>query len=280
MRGHRPRVRQRSRMPLRPLDRRRRFGLDVVLGASKRCTKNSATNSRPAPILKNSYARAGSAKKTGKGVYDYSTPEVTMIFEDIVYKKTRRRRDRSPIDGAKTYNSFRKKTIDEMYDAVIDASTTTRVGVIVITGADSVLLAATRGMRDLDPQTGRAFLSEFFQAAFRLYASAQSRHRRNRRLLSGAATANRISSGDLLHRGQEKSLFGRSARWSDSIPRARGTQMLPANDSATKKRKKLFSSATNTAAEAEKIWAGSTKLVENRENWTKRSKRHATAFWR
>ncbi len=87
-----------------------------------------------------------------------------MAYEDILYEK-KEGVARVTINRVKTFNSFRSQTLNEMHEALEDASSDRSVGAIVLSGAGGKAFCSggdVGEMQELTPETGRVFLLKFY----------------------------------------------------------------------------------------------------------------------
>jgi dihydroxynaphthoic acid synthetase len=173
-----------------------------------------------------------------------------MAYEDILYDKN----DgiaRITINRPKTFNSFRDQTLAEMHEALDDAGNDKTIGVIVITGAGGKAFCSggdIASMRDLDMETGRAFL-------YRLYNVFQQIRCAPKPVIAAVdgyclGGGNEINMVCDLTIASEKSIFGQVGPTVGSIPVLAGTQYLPRNVGDKKAKEIIFLCERYTAEEA------------------------------
>jgi len=195
-----------------------------------------------------------------------------MAYEDIIYEKK---------DGVATIvinrpermNAFRRKTLVEMKEAVDDLSNDRRVGVAVIRGAGDRAFCSggdIEDMRDLDPLSGKAFLTTFFD----LFKSIRWAPQPVMAAVDGYCLGggNEINMVCDLTIATERSVFGQVGPSVGSIPVLAGSQYLPRNVGDKKAKEIIFLCRRYTAAEAKQMgWINEAvedgKLDEAVDEW-------------
>jgi len=173
-----------------------------------------------------------------------------MAYEDILYEK----KDgvaKIIINRPEVFNSFRTKTLEEMTEAVRDASEDGRIGVIVITGAGGKAFCSggdIKEMLELTPATGRIFVTKLFhlfglikQATKPVIAAVDGY------CLGGGNEINIVCDMTI---ATERSLFGQVGPTVGSTPVLAGTQILPRLVGDKKAREIIFLCRRYTAREA------------------------------
>ncbi|UCD84535.1 MAG: enoyl-CoA hydratase/isomerase family protein [Deltaproteobacteria bacterium] len=176
-----------------------------------------------------------------------------MSYEDIIYEQEEGVA-RITINRAKTFNSFRSQTLDEMHGALEDASGDRSVGVIVISGAGGKAFCSggdVSEMRDLTPETGRVFLLKFlnFLQLVR-WAPKPVIAAVNGYCLGGGNEINMVCDMTI---ATERSVFGQVGPTVGSIPVLAGTQYLPRNVGDKKAKEIIFLCQRYPAAEAQEM---------------------------
>ena len=176
-----------------------------------------------------------------------------MAYEDILYEK----KDgvaRITINRVKTFNSFRAQTLAEMSEALKDASTDKTVGVIVLSGAGGKAFCSggdIAEMRDLNMETGRAFLYRFLGIFLQIRSAPKPVIAAvNGYCLGGGNELNMVCD---LTIASEKSVFGQVGPTVGSIPVLAATQHLPRNVGDKKAKEIIFLCHRYTAEEAREM---------------------------
>jgi len=198
-----------------------------------------------------------------------------MGYEDIVYEK-KEGIARVTINRPKVLNSFRLKTLEEMTEAVEDASNDGTIGVIVMGGAGGKAFCAggdIAEMRELSPTTGRIFLMKLF----RLFAQMRAAPKPfiasvNGYCLGGGNEINLVCD---LSMATESSQFGQVGPMVGSIPVLAGTQILPRLTGDKKAKEIIFLCQRYSAREAMEMgWINRVvpdgELEKETEAWCRR----------
>jgi len=188
--------------------------------------------------------------------------EVAMSYEDILFEK-KNEVARITINRVKTFNSFRGQTLDEMMAALDDASTDRTIGVIVLSGAGGKAFCSggdIAEMRDLNAETGRAFLYKFLNLFLKIRSAPKPVIAAiNGYCLGGGNEINMVCD---LTIASEKSMFGQVGPTVGSIPVLAATQHLPRNVGDKKAKEIIFLCQRYTAEEARQMgWIN--KVVPN-----------------
>jgi dihydroxynaphthoic acid synthetase len=198
-----------------------------------------------------------------------------MEFEDIIYEKN----DgiaRITINRPKVLNSFRSKTLDEIADALDDASNDGAVGVVVLTGAGDKAFCAggdISEMGELNSFVGRVFLRKCLKASTAI---------RNCRVpVIAMVRGYCLGGGHEIHLmcdltiAAESAKFGQTGPTVGSVPIWGGTQMLPRVVGEKKAREIIFLCNRYSAKEAVEMGLANKavpddKLEEETLAWCKR----------
>ncbi len=198
-----------------------------------------------------------------------------MAYEDIIYEK----RDHVAtviINRPHVLNAFRTKTIDEMTEAISDASEDRTIGVIVIKGAGGKAFCVggdINEMRNLTRITGRIFLNKFLNLLLTI-------RRAPKPVIAGVdgyclGGGNEINITCDLTIATKKSVFGQVGPMVGSVPVITGTQYLPRILGEKKARELVFLCYRYSAEEAERMGLVNKvvedgKLDEAIDEWCKR----------
>ncbi len=176
-----------------------------------------------------------------------------MAYEDILYEK----KDgvaRITINRVKSFNAFRNKTLDEMYEAFQHATADRSVGVIVLSGAGGKAFCSggdVAEMRDLTPQTGKVFLTRLYNIFQQIrWAPQPVIAAVNGYCLGGGNEFNMVCDITI---ASEKSVFGQVGPTVGSIPVLSATQYLPRNVGDKKAKEIIFLCQRYSAAEAQEM---------------------------
>ncbi len=173
-----------------------------------------------------------------------------MSYQDILYEKTAGTA-RLTINRPQQFNAFRSQTLKEMHEALEDASGDKTIGVIVINGAGGKAFCSggdIEEMRELDPDSGRAFLVRLYNM-FQLirWAPKPVIAAVDGYCLGGGNEINMVCD---LTIASERSVFGQVGPTVGSIPVLAGTQYLPRNVGDKKAKEIIFLCERYSAGEA------------------------------
>ncbi len=195
-----------------------------------------------------------------------------MAFEDIVFEK----KDgvaRITINRVKRMNSFRTRTLDEMREAVSDASGDGSVGVMVISGAGGKAFCSggdVEEMRELDRASGKEFLKNFYSLFQGIrWAPQPVIAAVDGYCLGGGNEINMVCDMTI---ATENSVFGQVGPTVGSIPVLAGSQYLPRNVGDKKAKEIIFLCRRYSAQEAKDMgWINQVvpdgTLEENVNEW-------------
>lgn len=198
-----------------------------------------------------------------------------MAYEDILYEK-KEGVARVTINRVKTFNAFRSQTLNEMQEALEDASSDRSVGVIVLSGAGGKAFCSggdVAEMRELTPETGRVFLLKFYNMLQLVrWAPKPVIAAVDGYCLGGGNEINMVCD---LTIASEKSVFGQVGPTVGSIPVLAGTQYLPRNVGDKKAKEIIFLCQRYPAAEAREMgWINKVvpddKFEEEVQAWCER----------
>lgn len=176
-----------------------------------------------------------------------------MAFEDIFYEK-KDRIAKVTINRPELFNAFRTKTLEEMSEALQDASDDGETGVIVIAGAGGKAFCSggdIAEMRDLTPHTGRIFVMKLF----RMFAIIRSAPKPVIASVDGYCLGggNEINLVCDLSIATERSQFGQVGPTVGSTPVLAGTQLLPRLVGDKKAKEIIFLCKRYKAREAQEM---------------------------
>lgn len=173
-----------------------------------------------------------------------------MTYEDILYEKDNGVATLT-INRPNELNCFRSKTIEELTQALLDASDDKSVGVIVITGAGDKAFCVggdIREMKDLTPETGRTFINKFLNFLLLIKRAPKPVICAVKGYCLGGG--NEINVTCDLTIATEDSKFGQVGPKVGSIPIIAGTQFLPRILGEKRAREIVFLCEQYTAKEA------------------------------
>jgi enoyl-CoA hydratase/carnithine racemase len=150
-----------------------------------------------------------------------------MSYTDILYDKSSGVASVT-MNRPKVLNAFRTQTILEMSEALQDASSDRSVGVIVIRGAGERAFCVggdISEMRDLTPETGRAFLRRFADLLWRIRQAPVPVIAAVRGYCLGGG--NEINVACDMTLAAESAVFGQVGPTVGSAPILGGAQFLP-----------------------------------------------------
>lgn len=173
-----------------------------------------------------------------------------MQFEDILYEK----RDgvaTLTINRPKSLNCFRSRTVEELTEALRDASDDGAIGVIVITGAGEKAFCVggdIEEMKELNYKTGRIFINKFLNFLLLIRRAPKPVICAVKGYCLGGG--NEINVCCDLTIATEDSKFGQVGPKVGSIPIIAGTQFLPRIVGEKKAREIVFLCEQYSAREA------------------------------
>jgi dihydroxynaphthoic acid synthetase len=173
-----------------------------------------------------------------------------MQYEDIIYEK-KQGVATLIINRPKVLNCFRSRTIEELTDALRDASDDGSVGVIVITGAGERAFCVggdIEEMKDLNYKTGRVFINKFLNFLLSIKRAPKPVICAVKGYCLGGG--NEINVTCDLTIATDDSKFGQVGPRVGSIPIIAGTQFLPRIVGEKKAREIVFLCQQYSAKEA------------------------------
>lgn len=198
-----------------------------------------------------------------------------MAYEDIIFEK----KDgvaKVIINRPKVFNSFRTQTLDEMIEALQDASDDAAVGVIVISAAGGKAFCSggdINEMRELTPVTGRVFVLKLF----RMFTIIRQTPKPVIAAIDGYCLGggNEINLVCDMTIATERSIFGQVGPTVGSTPVLAGTQLLPRLVGDKKAKEIIFLCNRYPAREAQEMgWINKVvpdgELEVETEAWCKR----------
>lgn len=173
-----------------------------------------------------------------------------MQYEDILYEKSNGVATLT-INRPKSLNCFRSKTIEELTDALQDASNDGTIGVIVLRGAGEKAFCVggdIEEMKDLNYKTGRIFINKFLNFLLLIKRAPKPVICAVKGYCLGGG--NEINVTCDLTIATEDSKFGQVGPKVGSIPIIAGTQFLPRIVGEKRAREIVFLCEQYTAREA------------------------------
>ena len=198
-----------------------------------------------------------------------------MSYTDILYDKSSGVASVT-MNRPKVLNAFRTQTILEMSEALQDASSDRSVGVIVIRGAGERAFCVggdISEMRDLTPETGRAFLRRFADLLWRIRQAPVPVIAAVRGYCLGGG--NEINVACDMTLAAESAVFGQVGPTVGSAPILGGAQFLPGTVGEKRAREIIFLCQRYAAREAERFgWCNKVvpddQLEAELQAWTDR----------
>lgn len=198
-----------------------------------------------------------------------------MSYEDIIYEKNDNVA-RVTLNRPHVMNSFRSKTLEEMHEALEDASRDNEMGVIVLTAAGGKAFCSGGDideMSKLTPESGRVFVTKLWD----IFKAIRWAPKPVIAAVDGYCLGggNELNMACDLTMATEKSKFGQVGPSVGSVPVLGGTQYLPRCVGDKRAKEIIFLCRRYSAEEARGMgWVNKVvpdgKLEENLREWTDR----------